>query len=102
MLDYKDLNGEQQTILKNALNITRISMYYLEDHNILLMKASELFEYVFIDDIKKYKEAISFIHELSELNITQGDVNKSVMQILLEKNDKIIKISNDIYAYKES
>lgn len=101
MLYYDDLNNEEKRILRTALNVERISTFYLEDNGILLMNAEELFEYIYLYDIKKLKDAINFINEILKMKINNNDLNKSIMQKILEQNNKIIKINNTIYAYKE-
>lgn len=101
MLDYNDLNNEEKRILRTALNVERISTFYLEDNGILLMNAEELFEYIYLYDIKKLKDAINFINEILKMKINNNDLNKSIMQKILEQNNKIIKINDTIYAYKE-
>lgn len=101
MLDYNDLSNEEKRILRTALNVERISTFYLEDNGILLMNAEELFEYIYLYDIKKLKDAINFINEILKMKINNNDLNKSIMQKILEQNNKIIKINDTIYAYKE-
>lgn len=101
MLYYDDLNNEEKRILRTALNVERISTFYLEDNGILLMNAEELFEYIYLYDIKKLKDAINFINEILKMKINNNDLNKSIMQKILEQNNKIIKINDTIYAYKE-
>lgn len=101
MLDYNDLSNEEKRILRTALNVERISTFYLEDNGILLMNAEELFEYIYLYDIKKLKDAINFINEILKMKINNNDLNKSIMQKILEQNNKIIKINDTVYAYKE-
>lgn len=101
MVDYNDLNNEEKRILRTALNVERISTFYLEDNGILLMNAEELFEYIYLYDIKKLKDAINFINKILKIKINNNDLNKSIMQKILEHNNKIIKINDTIYAYKE-
>lgn len=101
MLSYNDLNENEKIILKRALHIERMTTYYLEDHNILIMNAEELFEYLFLDELNKIKEAKNFIKHISQLRVSEQDLNKSLQQILIEKNEKIIKLSDKRYAYKE-
>ena len=95
MLDYTDLNEDEKRTLRDYLGVERIFPNYLEDHNILIMKTEELFEYIFLYDAKKY------IKEIVEMEIKTEDVNKKIAQKILEQNDKVIKISDKIYAYKE-
>lgn len=102
MLQYNDLNEDEKRVLREKLNISRVSTYFLEDNNYLIMKASELFEYIYLDDIKKLKDAISLINRIKETEIKQEDINKTMQQILLESNNKVIKISDRAYVYKES
>ena len=52
MLDYTDLNEDEKRTLRDYLGVERIFPNYLEDHNILIMKTEELFEYIFLYDLK--------------------------------------------------
>ena len=101
MLKYEDLNKNEKQKLKDYFHIERMNRFYLEDNNILLMKKQELFEYIYLDEIEKYKEAIKFIKMISALKISQCPEEKTVSEILLERNDKAIKLSNNTYAYKD-
>lgn len=101
MLYYDDLNNEEKRILRTALNVERISTFYLEDNGILLMEAKELFEYIYLYDVKKLKDAINLLNKILEKQIDSSDVNKSIIEKILEDNEKVIKISNNVYAYKE-
>lgn len=101
MLDYNDLNDDERRTLREALQIERIHQYYLEDNHIFLMRPNEMFEYIFIDEINKYKEAIEFIKQIIETQISETDKNKTVAQIMIEQHDQVIKVSDRIYAYKE-
>ena len=102
MLDYNELNDDEKRTLRNALEVERINPCYLEDHNILLMESKELFDYIYMYDLKKIKEAIKFIDEIVQLRINNEDVNKSIVQKILEENEKVIKLSDNHYAYKEN
>ncbi len=102
MLDYNNLNDDEKRTLRNHLNIDRMSTYYLEDHNILLMDRKELFEYIYLIDLKKTKEAIKIIEDIVGQRIKSEDVNKTIMQKILEENEKVIKLSDNHYAYKEN
>ena len=42
MLDYNELNEDEKRTLRKALGVERISLFYLEDHQVLLMNAKEL------------------------------------------------------------
>ena len=101
MLDYNELNEDEKRTLRKALGVERISLFYLEDHQVLLMNAKELFEYIYMYDLKKIKDAINFIKEIVQLRINNEDVNKSIIQKILEENEKVIKLSDNHYAYKE-
>ena len=65
------------------------------------MKTEELFEYIFLYDLKRIKDAINYIKELVEMEIKNEDVNKKIVQKILEQNNRVIKINDGIYAYKE-
>ena len=101
MLIYEDLDENEKQKLKDYFHIKRMSIFYLEDNNILLMKKQELFEYIYLDEIERYKDAIDFIKMISDLEISQCSEGKTVSEILLERNDKVIKLSNNTYAYKD-
>ena len=66
------------------------------------MKKEELFEYVFLDDIKKCKDAIQIIEQMAKMTIDQNDIGKNISQKMIENNQKVIKLSNEHYAYKEN
>ena len=66
------------------------------------MESKELFDYIYMYDLKKIKEAIKFIEEIVQLRINNEDVNKSIIQKILEENEKVIKLSDNHYAYKEN
>ena len=102
MLDYNNLNENEKRTLRNDLGIERISTYYLEDHNVLLMEAKELFDYIYLYDIKKVKDAVKLIERIVKTEIASEDVGKSVINKILESDGKVIKLSDNHYAYKES
>ena len=102
MLDYNELNDDEKRTLRNALGVDRINQFYLEDNNILIMKAKELFEYIYIFDVKKLKDAVNLIERIVKLDITTEDANKTIMQKLLESKSNVYKLSNEHYAYKEN
>jgi len=101
VIDYNNLNDNDKRIVREALNLTRVSQYYFEDNNILLMKVDDMFKYIYIDEIDKFKSAMEFINRISNIEIKNQDLNKSVKQILLDSNDKVTKISDEIYMYKD-
>ena len=99
MLLYNDLNNENKRILRQKLNVERMSAYYLEDNNIVLMTKAEMFEYIYLDELYKFKDAMNFITEIVKTFIEEKDINKDLMEILLEQNKEVIKINDNIYAY---
>ena len=101
MLDYKDLNDNEKRILREQLGVERMTQFYLEDHNILLMNPNEMFEYIFLDEIHKLNEAINLINDVINMDITQNDVNKTIRQKVIESHDSVFKISDNAYIYKE-
>lgn len=101
MVKYEELNEQQKTKLKEALNIGRMTYYYLDDHNIILLNRKEMQEYVFLDEIRKFHEAMKFIENILDIEITAEDIGKTIGEIKLEKDTKIIKLSSDIYAYRD-
>ena len=86
MLDYNDLNDDEKRVLREALGVERIYTFYLEDHHILLMDSKELFEYIYI---------------LGDSVISSSDVNKTVIQKIIEEKDNVIVLGNNRYAYRE-
>lgn len=101
MLDYNDLNDDEKRVLREALNVERIYTFYLEDHNILLMDSKELFEYIYILDVKKKTDALKLIERIGESVITNADVNKTIIQKKVGNNANVITLSSNRYAYKE-
>ena len=101
MLDYKDLNDNEKRILREHLHVERMTQFYLEDHNIMIMNPSELFEYIFLDEIHKVNEAINLINDIINMDITQNDVNKTIKQKVIESHDSVFKISDNAYIYNE-
>ena len=47
------------------------------------------------------KDAINLLNKILEKQINSSDVNKSIIEKILEDDEKVIKISNNVYAYKE-
>ena len=78
-----------------------MSRYYLEDNDIVIMGERELLEYIYLDDIKKVKDAINFINRIMPYETNDSDTNKTIRQIILEKNSKVIRLSDRAYAYKD-
>lgn len=101
MLEYESLDDEEKRKLKEALHIERMSRYYLEDNDIVLMKEKELLEYIYLDDMRKVKDAINFIDKIINYEIEEKDANKTIGMIILERNKRVIKLSDRAYAYKD-
>ena len=101
MLDYEELNDDEKRLIREALDVTRISRFYFEDNNILVMKPNDLFEYIYLDEIYKIKDAMELIENMGNQTIKQENINKTVKQMLLEQHDKVIKITDSIYMYKD-
>lgn len=101
MFEYEDLNEEEKGILRDYLEIGRISRYYLEDNNIVLMSEEELFEYIYLDEIKKTKDAINFIKMIIESKVEENDINKSFREVILQRNPNVKKLSDRVFLYKE-
>lgn len=100
MIDYIDLTEEQKRKLRSELNVERINMYYLEDHNIILLNKKEMLEYAFLDEIDRKNDAIQFIKEILNIEIKDGDIGKTIGEIKLENHENIIKLDSNIYAYR--
>ena len=88
-------------ILREKLNINRMSRYYLEDNDIVIMGEKELLEYIYLDDIKKVKDALNFINRIMNFEVDNSNESKTIRQIILEKNSKVMKLSDRAYAYKD-
>lgn len=101
MFEYEELNEDEKRILREKLNINRMSRYYLEDNDIVIMGEKELLEYIYLDDIKKVKDALNFINRIMNFEVDNSNESKTIRQIILEKNSKVMKLSNRAYAYKE-
>ena len=101
MLEYEDLNEDEKRILLEKLDIGRMSRYYLEDNDIVIMGEKELLEYIYLDDIKKVKDALNFINRIMNFEVDNCNESKTIRQIILEKNSKVIKLSDRAYAYKD-
>ena len=101
MFEYEDLNEEEKSTLRDYLHVGRMSRYYLEDNNIVLMSEEELFDYIYLDEIKKTKDAINLIRRVIASEVSEGDTNKSFREIILERNQNVKKISDRVYLYKE-
>ena len=101
MLEYEELNEDEKRILREKLNIGRISRYYLEDNDIVIMGEKELLEYIYLDDIKKVKDALNFINRIMNFEVDNINESKTIRQIILEKNSKVMKLSDRAYAYKD-
>lgn len=101
MLEYEELNEDEKRILREKLNIGRMSRYYLEDNDIVIMGERELLEYIYLDDIKKVKDALNFINRIMNFEVDNSNESKTIRQIILEKNSKVMKLSDRAYAYKD-
>lgn len=101
MFEYEELNEDEKRILREKLNINRMSRYYLEDNDIVIMGEKELLEYIYLDDIKKVKDALNFINRIMNFEVDNINESKTIRQIILEKNSKVMKLSDRAYAYKE-
>ena len=101
MFEYEELNEDEKRILREKLNINRMSRYYLEDNDIVIMGEKELLEYIYLDDIKKVKDALNFINRIMNFEVDNSNESKTIRQIILEKDPKVMKLSDRAYAYKE-
>lgn len=101
MVSYARLTEDAKRKLREFLNVECLSAYSLEDKNVLIMYGDELYEYIFLYDITKYKEAIQLIKNILSTEILEKDINKSIQQILLSREPNVIELSENIYAYKE-
>ncbi len=102
MIQYSDLNNDEKRTLREHLGVERVSAFYLEDNHLLLMDVKELFEYIYLDDIYKLKDAMEVIDRIKDTVISDNYTNKTVQEMLVESNSKVTKISNEVYLYKDS
>lgn len=65
------------------------------------MDSKELFEYIYILDVKKKKDALQLIEKIGDSVISSSDVNKTVIQKIIEEKDNVIVLGNNRYAYRE-
>ena len=101
MIEYEELNEDEKRMLREKLNIGRMSRYYLEDNDIVIMGEKELLEYIYLDDIKKVKDALNYINRIMNFEVDNINESKRIRQIILEKNSKVMKLSDRAYAYKD-
>ena len=66
------------------------------------MDVNELFDYIFLLDLKKLKDAINIINKFKEVTIKECDVNKTIKECLTENENNVIKINSRVYLYKEN
>ena len=100
MLEYENLNDEEKRILRETLHIERMSRYYLEDNDIVIMGEKELLEYIYFDEMKKVKDSINFINKIITYEVDKEDTGKTIGALILKRNTKVIKLSERAYAYK--
>ena len=101
MIDYTQLSESAKRKIREVFNLQRVDTYSLEDRNILIMEIDELYEYIFLYDITKYKEAMKLIKEIVDTKVSETDANKTIQQILLSRVQNVVELSENIYAYKE-
>lgn len=101
-IEYDSLNDNDKRIVRDILQVNRVSNYYFEDNNIILMNSENLFQYIYLDEIKRIKDAISLINDIINREIKSEDIFKTVKKKILESHDKVTKISDDIYMYKDN
>ena len=102
MLQYSDLNNDEKRKVKETLGINRLGAYYFEDNGYMLMDSDELFEYIYLCDIKKLKDALALISSIKEKVIKVDDANKKIQEMLIESCNNVTKISNRAYLYKHN
>ena len=101
MVEYTQLSENAKRKLREKFHLQRVDAYTLEDRNILIMEAKELYEYIFLYDIKRYKEAMKLINEIINTKIMEEDINKNVQQVILNRMPNVVELCEDIYAFKE-
>lgn len=101
-IEYDSLNDNDKRIVRDILQVNRVSNYYFEDNNIILMNSENLFQYIYLDEIKRIKDAISLINDIINREIKSEDIFKTVKKKILESHDRVTKISDDIYMYKDN
>ena len=101
MLECKKLKNEEKQKLRILLRRQRITDYLLEDSGIMLMNTKELFEFLYLDEIVKFKEAMAFIKRISEYNISSKHIDKTIAEIIIEDHENVYKLGKDAYVYCE-
>lgn len=101
MLECKKLKNEEKQKLRTLLRRQRITDYLLEDAGIMLMNTKELFEFLYLDEIIKYKEAMAFIKKISEYKVSSENVDKTIDEIIVEEHDNVYKLGKNAYVYCE-
>lgn len=100
-IDYENLNDNDKRVVREYLGVNRISSFYFEDNNIILMTPDNLFQYIYLDEVSKVKDAIVLINRITDMEIKSEDVYKTIKQKVLETHDKVKKISDDVYLYRD-
>ena len=101
-MEYDELTEQEKTTFKQRFNIERITRYYLEDNNIILLNKKDMINYLILDELEKKRDMEEHISMIHELEIRPEDVGKTVGEILLEQNEKVTKLSKNAFAYKNS
>ena len=102
MLQYSDLNNDEKRRVREILGVDRVGTYHLEDNGYMLMDINDLFEYIFLCDINKLKDALSLINRIKETVIKESDINKTIQEVLIDNRDNVNKISSRVYLYKDN
>ena len=92
MIDYNSLNNKEKRVLRDALNIERINLYYLEDNGILLMEAKELLKLVYRDFLATEDERNFIIQkEHKILETSENKKEKVVEKAQKEEVEKVLE-----------
>lgn len=101
MIDYQELNEDVKRKFRELFAVDRVHSYFLEDNKIFIMNSIEMFEFLYIEEIIKVKDAIELIKKIINYKIFDKDVNNTICQKILNENKKIYQISEDIFVYSE-
>ena len=101
MLDYKDLKEDEKRKFRELFSVDRVYPFFLEDNKIFIMNSMEMFEFLYIDDILKVKDAIKFIKQIINYKIIDSDADATICQKMLKGNNKIYQIGEDVFLYSE-
>ena len=99
-MEYDELTDSEKNAFKSKFNLERVTRYYLEDNNIILLNKKDMINYLILDELEKKRDMEEHISLVHELEIKPEDVGKTVGEILLEQNENVTKLSKNVFAYQ--